>query len=189
MVSPFSVVIHSFIFTSLALEGNFIHHEKLWKPSQNGDIGIKLSYVYECQFIDDEWRIPTTKHSPPIYYSLVFLNNSTCTLLTLATKKTLMFYPQMNCLEERWWRPHLIMFMCLLQTFRGNKTHKWNILSIKTQLRQSLASHSRGLGSILGQITWDLWWTRWHWGRFPPSTCFPCQFNGAHLNSPLLLAN
>jgi hypothetical protein len=20
------------------------------------------------------------------------------------------------------------------------------------------------------QSMWDLWWTKWHWGRFPPST-------------------
>jgi hypothetical protein len=21
-----------------------------------------------------------------------------------------------------------------------------------------------------GQVMWDLWWTKWHWGRFAPST-------------------
>jgi hypothetical protein len=25
---------------------------------------------------------------------------------------------------------------------------------------------------IPGQFVWDLWWTRWHWGRFTPSTWF-----------------
>jgi hypothetical protein len=21
-----------------------------------------------------------------------------------------------------------------------------------------------------GQVMWDLWWTKWHWGRFSPGT-------------------
>jgi hypothetical protein len=42
----------------------------------------------------------------------------------------------------------------------------------------SLASHRGGAGSIPGQVTWDLWWTKWHWGRFCPSTSVsPCQFS------------
>jgi hypothetical protein len=24
----------------------------------------------------------------------------------------------------------------------------------------------RSPGSISGQVTWNLWWTKWHWGRF-----------------------
>jgi hypothetical protein len=32
----------------------------------------------------------------------------------------------------------------------------------------SPASHRRGPGSILGRSIWDLWWTKWHWDRFPP---------------------
>jgi hypothetical protein len=34
----------------------------------------------------------------------------------------------------------------------------------------SLASHRGGPGSILGLVKWDLCWTKWRWGRFPPST-------------------
>jgi hypothetical protein len=34
------------------------------------------------------------------------------------------------------------------------------------------ASHRGGPVSIPGQVMWDLWWTKWHWGRFG----FPCQF-------------
>jgi hypothetical protein len=34
----------------------------------------------------------------------------------------------------------------------------------------SPVSHSGGLGSIPVQVIWDLWWTKWHYGRFPPST-------------------
>jgi hypothetical protein len=25
-------------------------------------------------------------------------------------------------------------------------------------------------GSSLGLVMWDLWWTKWRWGRFSPST-------------------
>jgi hypothetical protein len=28
-------------------------------------------------------------------------------------------------------------------------------------------SHCDGPGSIPGQVMWDLWWTKWHCGRFP----------------------
>jgi hypothetical protein len=34
----------------------------------------------------------------------------------------------------------------------------------------SPASHCGGPGSSPGQVMWDLWSTKWHWGRFPPST-------------------
>jgi hypothetical protein len=34
----------------------------------------------------------------------------------------------------------------------------------------SPASQSDGPGSIPGQVMWDWWWTKWHWGRFSPST-------------------
>jgi hypothetical protein len=26
------------------------------------------------------------------------------------------------------------------------------------------------VGSSPGHVIWDLWWTKWHWGRFSPST-------------------
>jgi hypothetical protein len=33
-------------------------------------------------------------------------------------------------------------------------------------------------GSIPGQVMWDLWWTKWHWGRFFSGYFgFPCQFS------------
>jgi hypothetical protein len=34
----------------------------------------------------------------------------------------------------------------------------------------SPASHRDGPNSSPGQVTWDLWWTKWHLGRFSPST-------------------
>jgi hypothetical protein len=33
-----------------------------------------------------------------------------------------------------------------------------------------MASHRGDPGSIPGQVMWDLWWTKWHWGKFSPST-------------------
>jgi hypothetical protein len=37
-----------------------------------------------------------------------------------------------------------------------------------------------------GHFTWDLWWTKWHWDRFFPSTyVFPCQFHST--GAPLLV--
>jgi hypothetical protein len=33
----------------------------------------------------------------------------------------------------------------------------------------SLASHLGGPGSSPGLVMWDLWWTKWRWGRFSPS--------------------
>jgi hypothetical protein len=26
------------------------------------------------------------------------------------------------------------------------------------------------VASVRSQFMWDLWWTKWHWGRFSPST-------------------
>jgi hypothetical protein len=33
-----------------------------------------------------------------------------------------------------------------------------------------LASHRGGPGSIPGHVVWDLWWTKWRWGRLSPIT-------------------
>jgi hypothetical protein len=38
---------------------------------------------------------------------------------------------------------------------------------------KSLASHRGGPGSSPGLIMWDLWCTKWRWGRFSPSTSVP----------------
>jgi hypothetical protein len=36
--------------------------------------------------------------------------------------------------------------------------------------RRKLGENNRGgLGSIPGQVMWDLWWAKWHCGRFSPS--------------------
>jgi hypothetical protein len=39
-------------------------------------------------------------------------------------------------------------------------------------------SHRGGPVSIPDQFMWDLWWTKWHWDRFSPSSSvFPSQFH------------
>jgi hypothetical protein len=39
------------------------------------------------------------------------------------------------------------------------------------QLKRLVADFPpRRLGFAPGQVMWDLWWTKWHWGRFSPST-------------------
>jgi hypothetical protein len=39
--------------------------------------------------------------------------------------------------------------------------------------RLPTAAPDRGApGSSPGQLMWDLWWKKWHWGRFSPSTLF-----------------
>jgi hypothetical protein len=29
---------------------------------------------------------------------------------------------------------------------------------------------------VRAQVMWDLWWTKWHWGRFSSTSVSPCQF-------------
>jgi hypothetical protein len=41
------------------------------------------------------------------------------------------------------------------------------------QAVQSLVSHRGDPGSNPGQVMWDLWWTKWHWGRFFRVLPFP----------------
>jgi hypothetical protein len=49
----------------------------------------------------------------------------------------------------------------------------------------AFASHRGGPGSIPGQSMWDLWWTKWQWDSFSPSTSvFSCQFHST--GAPLL---
>jgi hypothetical protein len=45
------------------------------------------------------------------------------------------------------------------------------LLIVKTT--SYMASHPGGPGSNPGVVMWDLWWTKWRWGRFSPSTRFP----------------
>jgi hypothetical protein len=37
-------------------------------------------------------------------------------------------------------------------------------------IAQALASHRGCPGSSPGLVMWDLWWTKWRWGRFSQST-------------------
>jgi hypothetical protein len=68
-------------------------------------------------------------------------------------------------------------------TYRKRACHRSGCLS--------QASHIGGLGSTTGQVMWDLWCTKWHWGRFSQSTSVSaanshstnCSKNHPHLSS------
>jgi hypothetical protein len=47
----------------------------------------------------------------------------------------------------------------------------------------SVMSLTGGSGSNPGLVKWDLWWTKWRWGRFSPST----SVSPANLNSTKIL--
>jgi hypothetical protein len=38
-------------------------------------------------------------------------------------------------------------------------------------------SYCGGLGAMPVQVMWDLWWTKWHWGRFSEYFGFPLHFS------------
>jgi hypothetical protein len=42
------------------------------------------------------------------------------------------------------------------------------LLLMSPRLHNSLASHRGRPGSSPSEVTWDLWWTKVHWGKFPP---------------------
>jgi hypothetical protein len=44
-----------------------------------------------------------------------------------------------------------------------------DINKVYLELTNHLSDRS-GPGSIPGLVKWDLWWTKWRWGRFSPST-------------------
>jgi hypothetical protein len=45
----------------------------------------------------------------------------------------------------------------------------------------SPASHRGVTGSSPGHVIWDLWWTKWRWGRFSPSTSVsPANLHSNH---------
>jgi hypothetical protein len=41
---------------------------------------------------------------------------------------------------------------------------------VTMDLRPCHSSGGYSPGSSPGQVMWDLWWTKWHWGRFSPSS-------------------
>jgi hypothetical protein len=44
------------------------------------------------------------------------------------------------------------------------------VASIGRAIAQAVSRWLPGPGSIPGLVKWDLWWTRWRWGGFSPST-------------------
>jgi hypothetical protein len=54
-----------------------------------------------------------------------------------------------------------------------HNSRTWSIVSAwphHSSSAWSLASHRGGSGSRPGLVKWDLWWTKWRWGRFSSST-------------------
>jgi hypothetical protein len=41
---------------------------------------------------------------------------------------------------------------------------------------------------VRAQVTWDLWWTKWHWGRFSPSTSVsPANFHSTDCSTFIII--
>jgi hypothetical protein len=63
------------------------------------------------------------------------------------------------------------------------------LIMIVPYLRRLLAGFPpRRPRSISGQVMWDLWWTKWHWGRFSPSTSVsPANFHSTNCSTVTLI--
>jgi hypothetical protein len=40
----------------------------------------------------------------------------------------------------------------------------------ESNLRINMYYHHGGPGSSPGLVVWDMWWTKWRWGKISPST-------------------
>jgi hypothetical protein len=50
-----------------------------------------------------------------------------------------------------------------------------------------LASHHGNSGLISGQVMWGLWWKKWRWDRFSPSTSvFPANSHSTKYSIPII---
>jgi hypothetical protein len=46
------------------------------------------------------------------------------------------------------------------------------------------ATHPGSPGSVPGKVMWDLWRTKWHWGRFSPSiSVFPANYHSTNCSA------
>jgi hypothetical protein len=93
------------------------------------------------------------------------------------------------------WSPHLYQLDRFQTSFnhqrpQSNLTHAliyrlcynlWSAGRIRSQaLRQCIIQVNlacTGSGSISAQVMWDLWWTKWHCGRFLRALRFPLSFH------------
>jgi hypothetical protein len=70
------------------------------------------------------------------------------------------FYPEYT--DTRRLRKHLYL---------STKLHCVTSQQIRNcEVPWRLPHNSSSSGSIPGQDLWDLWWTKWYWGRFSPNT-------------------
>jgi hypothetical protein len=88
-------------------------------------------------------------------------------------------------LQEQYWRiseviiPHVSSTTMTFTEFVFYNVNEYkkmifhalkNIRPFHSSGGQSPASHCGGSGSGACEVMWDLRWTKWHWGRFSPST-------------------
>jgi hypothetical protein len=78
------------------------------------------------------------------------------------------------------------VFICLVSNVKNlfsNKERPGHIL-----ICYSLASHRGGPCSLTGLVKWDLWWTKWRWGRFSPSTSVsPANLHSTNCSTIILI--
>jgi hypothetical protein len=70
---------------------------------------------------------------------------------------------------------------------RNNFRLGWTLRRGHISGSQSSTSQRGGPGSSPGQVMWDLWWTKRHWGRFSPSTSvFPTNYNSTECSTLII---
>jgi hypothetical protein len=60
--------------------------------------------------------------------------------------------------------------------------------TVRQHLNQAFGEQWTGRGGPVGPglVMWDLWWTKWRWGRFSPSTSVsPANLHSTNLNGPV----
>jgi hypothetical protein len=79
----------------------------------------------------------------------------------------------------------------LLQNTHTHRFSLWNgaVANCQMLFRSTVSGFQnvwsgRGPDSSPEQVMWDLWWTKWHWGRFSPSTSFSPTNNSSDYSQP-----
>jgi hypothetical protein len=69
---------------------------------------------------------------------------------------------------------------CVYFNLRLNCSSTW-AAGPKVSATASTKISKSNLGSVPGQVMWDLWWTKWHWERFLTSTSVsPANSHSTH---------
>jgi hypothetical protein len=107
-----------------------------------------------------------------LYHNRFF--NTTSNSLFTSDRTTLSWWQcrKLNKEEKRYWLSQLAAW----SKVTNMDSLMWSLSKSTTQGRAIAQAVSRWLptaavrGSNPGLVTWDLWWTKWRWGRFSPST-------------------